>query len=584
MAARSAPSEAGGGKWGRVYSMWLVVRWPLFAVAVVTAVLLGFIGFARYFADRGDPRSATDIGYLTLQLFVLESGSVPETGSPWQLEGARLLAPATTALAIVVALFAVFREELSELRLRSRKKHVVVCGLGEMGARLARSLLTSGYRVVGVEREAHSPAVAELRRRGALVVEGDARSKEVLRRAKVHRAQHVVAVIGADDGNAEVAIRAGELAPGEGRALTCMAHVRDPGLCALLRSEELGAAHSSDYRLDFFNIYEQGARALLSEFPPVVAADEDPALVVVGLTPVGQAIVVEAARRRRVDPDAQYGPIHITIVDPDAKAIVGLLESRYPQLADAADLLLIAEEPEHLDYTVLCRVPPRSGVFVCVADDSAALNIGLQMRRCLGDASIPVVIELTRSAGLAELLQRPHTYQGLHAFDLFELTLQPELLLGGTYEALARAIHSEYVNEQLRQGATAASNPSLLPWEQLPETLKESNRDQAAHIGTKLAAIGCGIAPLSDWDADQFAFDDGDVEKLAELEHERWVDQRRRDGWTLGPKDVDDKVTPYLIPWTQLSEEVKEWDRRAVRGIPGFLARTGYQVVVERDG
>ena len=169
----------------------------------------------------------------------------------------------------------------------------------------------------------------------------------------------------------------------------------------------------------------------------------------------------------------------------------------------------------------------------------------------------------------------------MHAFDLFERTLRPPLLLGGTYETLARAIHAEYVDEQRRQGATANSNSSVVPWEQLPDSLKESNRDQASHIGVKLAAIGCGIAPLSDWDADRLTFTEDEVERLAELEHERWTDQRLRDGWTLGPKDIDAKVSPYLIPWAQLSDEVKEWDRRTIRGIPGFLARAGYQVVRE---
>ena len=119
----------------------------------------------------------------------------------------------------------------------------------------------------------------------------------------------------------------------------------------------------------------------------------------------------------------------------------------------------------------------------------------------------------------------------------------------------------------------------MVPWELLSDSLKESNRDQAAHIGMKLAAIGCGIAPLSDWDADRLTFTKAEIEQLAEMEHERWIEQRLRDGWRPGPKDIEAKVSPYLVPWVQLSDDVKEWDRRAVRGIPGFLARAGYQMI-----
>ena len=92
--------------------------------------------------------------------------------------------------------------------------------------------------------------------------------------------------------------------------------------------------------------------------------------------------------------------------------------------------------------------------------------------------------------------------------------------------------------------------------------------------------LGWGIAPLTDWDAGEtFIFSPAQIEMLSELEHERWVRQRRLDGWTQGPKDVEGKKTPYLGLWDTLNDEVKEWDRQAVRGIPAFLARAGYQIV-----
>lgn len=560
--------------------MWLVTRWPLFGLVIVVAFVLGYIGFRLYFDGHLAQQGATDLVYLSLQLFVLQSGSVPGP-LPWQLDVARFLAPATTGTAIAVALAGVFREELEEVRLRFRKRHVVVCGLGERGTRLVRSLLDAGYRVVAVELDPGNPGVPEVRRRGALVVVGDARTSEVLRRARVQRAEYVVALAGADDVNAEVAIRAGELASDRGPALTCLAHVQDPGLCALLRSEELAAGHTTNYRLDFFNIYEQGARALLHDHPAALVTTDEPHLAVIGLTPLGQAVIVEAARQWRDNPHARVHRIRLTVIDPDAERLADLLEARYPQLDQVADVQRVETGFGHLDCSTIRRGGPWQAAYVCIDDDSSALDVALQARQCLGDRSTPVVVDLSTSAGLAGLLQRPAGYEGLHAFDLFERTLRPELLLGGTYEILARAIHAEYVDEQRRQGATATTNPSVVPWDQLPDSLKESNRDQAAHIGVKLAVIGCGVAPLRDWDADRLTFTEAEIERLAELEHRRWVEQRLGDGWALGPKDIDARLSPYLIPWGQLSDEVKEWDRRAIRGIPGFLARAGYQVVRE---
>ena len=86
-------------------------------------------------------------------------------------------------------------------------------------------------------------------------------------------------------------------------------------------------------------------------------------------------------------------------------------------------------------------------------------------------------------------------FRDLHAFTVFEAACHPDLLLGGVYETLARAIHDDYVAHQRLEGHTPETNPSMAPWEDLPEHLKESNRDQAAHIGVKLAATGCGLSP-----------------------------------------------------------------------------------------
>jgi hypothetical protein len=65
------------------------------------------------------------------------------------------------------------------------------------------------------------------------------------------------------------------------------------------------------------------------------------------------------------------------------------------------------------------------------------------------------------------------------------------------------------------------------------------------------------------------------------MEHERWVDERRRNGWTYAPgtKNVDKKTSPYMVPWEELREEIKEWDRVTVRGLPAFLAKADFQIV-----
>jgi len=38
------------------------------------------------------------------------------------------------------------------------------------------------------------------------------------------------------------------------------------------------------------------------------------------------------------------------------------------------------------------------------------------------------------------------------------------------------------------------------------------------------------------------------------------------------------RSAPHLIPWNQLSDEIKEYDRVFIRKLPAFLAQNGFQI------
>lgn len=143
-------------------------------------------------------------------------------------------------------------------------------------------------------------------------------------------------------------------------------------------------------------------------------------------------------------------------------------------------------------------------------------------------------------------------------------------------DRIARAIHERYRRNQ--RDRKPADDPAMLPWDELAETLRHSNRDQAADIWKKVQAVGCRIAP-ADGIAVAAVLTEAELERLAVLEHERWVGERRSSGWTFGPvKDAERKVTPYLVGWDELSEEIREYDREAVRAIPEVLAEAGLAI------
>ncbi|HUU61157.1 MAG TPA: RyR domain-containing protein, partial [Acidimicrobiia bacterium] len=435
-----------------------------------------------------------------------------------------------------------------------------------------------------------SEAAAAARGRGAVVLVGDASDGHVLRRAGLRRARFLVSVCGEDATNAGVVVAARGLVVGRKGTLRAFVHVVDADLCGLLRAREIAGHQEGGLRVEFFNVYDRGAGILLQRFPPFPVSDgvghRSPHLVVVGLGRLGSSLVVQAARMWRDLPD-RAGRLRISVVDRDAGPRLEALAVGYPQLGQLCELRPLAIETKsaafgRADFLLDSEGRRDAGtVFICLDDPAQGLNAGLALLPRIGGGGVPVVVRVVQSAGLAGLIQedapRP-AYRDLHAFPLLDETCTPDLLLGGTYETLGRAIHEDYVAHQRSQGQTTDTNPTMVAWEQLPEHVKESNRDQAADMGAKLAAVGCGLTPLTDWEAPLLVFTPEEVERLARMEHERWVAHLLSSGWSLapGPKDPERRTHPDLIPYDQLGEEKRELDRNAARGIPAFLARAGF--------
>ncbi|NNG15727.1 MAG: hypothetical protein HKM89_04540 [Gemmatimonadales bacterium] len=572
--------------------LWKRVEWPLVAVLGLAAFVLGFTGFAAFFRALGDSRSSWDVFYLTLQLFVLESGSVSGP-VPWQLQVARLLAPAVAGYTAVRALAILFRERFDRFRVRFLRGHVVIGGLGRKGLLLAKSLRQRGDPVVVIEEDAENDLIETARGYRAVVLVGDARDPQVLRSAGVRRASHVVAVSGDDGVNAEVAVQARALVADRGGApLSCLVHIVDPQLCNLLRMQEIGRRHDEAFRLDFFNVFESGARNLLDEPVAGKKAEGEPwrgHIVIVGLGQFGESLVLQAAARWRAANGALEDRPRVTIVDQAAGPLKESLSVRYPWLDQVCELQpqeMAFESREFVEAGFLFDLQGNldvSTIYVCIDDDSQGLITALTLHPHIKGRGVPIVVRMVHGAGLASLLrQEPLTegeYAELHAFGLLDCMCNPDVLLAGAYEILARAMHDEYVRERKKQGDSEETDSAMKPWDELKERYKESNRAQAAHIGVKLADVDCDLAPLTDWDAESFRFKPDELEHLAMLEHDRWTKERQDAGWTPGPRDSARKTSPYLVPWSELDEEIKEYDRIFIRGLPRFLARAGFQIV-----
>jgi hypothetical protein len=69
------------------------------------------------------------------------------------------------------------------------------------------------------------------------------------------------------------------------------------------------------------------------------------------------------------------------------------------------------------------------------------------------------------------------------------------------------------------------------------------------------------------------------TELLAENAHDIWAQLRLKDGWTYGPKRDDAaKKHPDLIPYKNLPESEKEYDRKAAMYTLKAIISMGYRI------
>lgn len=155
-----------------------------------------------------------------------------------------------------------------------------------------------------------------------------------------------------------------------------------------------------------------------------------------------------------------------------------------------------------------------------------------------------------------------------------EIVPRPEL---EDLEMLARAIHDLYNGKQL---ARYPDKPLKYPdFNDLTDSLKYSNLRQAMDIPEKLRLMGFVMRQAGSAGDPVPDIPEEYVEYFAELEHDAWISERKASGWSKGEfTDAEKKVTPYLVPYDELPDDIKQLDRDTILNIPKLLSRIGMAV------
>jgi hypothetical protein len=473
----------------------------------------------------------------------------------------------------LVALAALLHQNLATALARWTRQQVVVVGGQDLASAAFETARRAGRTALWLGADAFASA-----RLSAIALQWPAGERARTLMAHVRRTDHLL-IAESDDALALAFARAARAAAPSAWITVLMG---DLGLA------EDAAATLNDARTRVLATGAVAARALNLAHPPfLIARERGHARIhalIVGFGQTGQAI----ARDLIVNCRTTYlAAPRITVIDPMAAALEGALRVRAPELDACADFCFVAGEiggrAVRPDPATIARDlrdgGPITAAYVSLADDTTALSAAAMLQallRSLDVAAPPIFIRLRNAGALGGAEGGKARGAGLDALtpfgDLYSVLAASEFLSDAP-DVTARAFSEAYRANLTPQARDDLDNHSARPWAQLDETYRQATRDAVAHIPAKLASAGVdaarwrGAGGLPRLGADERLYADAaELERLAELEHDRWMAQRRMDGWRAAAvRDDNARRHPALAPFASLSDEVKEFDRVFVR-------------------
>ncbi len=270
------------------------------------------------------------------------------------------------------------------------------------------------------------------------------------------------------------------------------------------------------------------------------------------------------------------------------------LVARYPELDAEAELHFYPAEhlDEHKTFLVnLQKVgtpAPVTAVYSLFKEGAESLSAALtfvQAARQVNGFAAPVFVF---NGGLDA--HRPKSGSRLAPLEIVSFGNMTDLanasgLLSRETEIAEREFHSTYLTLK------SLSEEAAAPWDELKEEYRVSNRRAVGHIYAKLFDAGFDLRPWmahhNVWlalpalaEGEALYRNDAEKMRLAELEHVRWMADRRMSGWRYGvPRDEERKLHPDIKAFDRLTEATQASDLAFI-DVLGRLLKHGKQGMV----
>ncbi len=581
----------------KLFAKALVRGW--FAVLLILATIItlvsGWIGWSHVLSDSS--RGWSDVAFFTVRAFAFGDEYVEFPGgteaqaeafaSSVALQIARFGGAFVAFGTVIRLVFAVLSRRLRYLAAWARHGHAVVLGDAVIARKFAEIWAGSRRRPVS-----HHTSQQEGIWDGILTLPRNARLDEGLTCLSTDFANRVIVAENDDSQTSETALALSAQRP----ATTVFALLRDPWLAEHIR-HTVETAPVGEWKGDHLipiSEYASAARVALIKHPPyMIARSANQSVVhllIAGYNAASEALLRDVLHSCVVSEDALgISGFRFTILDPDAMVSEDRFQSRYPGYFSQHDVTFISGNPSTPNQKTIKELAARFDVpvtaaYVCAEGMGTPLDtaLGLQeFARRVPGFSGPIFVRTPDGSGLPSHAGgvRFRLPCDIIPYGVWDETLQAGGLLAREPDALAIAHHEAY-----RKMLPMPGSPANVPWAQLEERFRNSNRRAVAHIPAKLASLGFDITPLMGAEFiapekmptihpnEKLFRNATELRNLARLEHERWAADRLVDGWTYAAeRNNAARLHPNLQPFDKLSLDVQNYDVKLVAALESWI-------------
>jgi hypothetical protein len=534
-----------------------------------------------------------------------------------QLNLVRFAALAVPIVGLLFAFSGALGQHLAQSFNLRASRHVVIAGDSPPALSLALDCRKSRDAVILIAQDLPEDTQLGLRRKGVIVLEGDARHIETLRSARAHHAAHVVAFEPDDTVNLQIEAAVRRLVGNSKRKPPISVHVSTRSPMLLKEAREMRSAQMRQDKMlgspvdpKPFSIEEMAARALIqSETGELLNVAQQLQSDRLHFVFFGFDQGAESVAERVLSSlwSTQFAAPRLTILVPDPAMEEAGFKARHREAfvhlelwaADVAFLPfnwdMAAIGPEVLDAVEQQRGKPTAAI-VSTGSDPGNIHLGIALKRACNHGMrwpIPIFMRETSQSEFSQQYAHgddtPDLDAYLQAFGAHQLIATRARIIEGALDQGAAVAHEHYNKGLGKKDAMSMRElqSAMRDWGDVLETYRAANRAVADAAMAKVWDAGWRPAANGEKGDTAPTIPDDLMQRLAEREHDRWIAERLIAGWrptTQGERRNNDLMAhDKLAPWSALTDDDKNNDIVQVRAAldiarvthrEGFVARS----------